>query len=605
MCMSDWELQRRNFRSIAKSMQIPIMEIDVDHRVLYANEKAMEALMIDKEVIRQGVKLEAFIASEQTELVNRWLKKIEHDHPSVVSVRVIRGDKSEINVKATAEPILVNRTVVGYALYGVDASRCMIFDDMISNEKLAFDSIISNSVAGLIIISNDNKIEYVNERVCEIVGRTRRELLGHDFREFLHPESLETVMKHHSNKGAGSSAPVSYEVKILTAEDTVKQILIHVTEIVRLNGETKTIAQLLDVTSIREGRLALKESEERYRILVETMADGLAIDDDKGCFTYVNRSLCQMLGYDQDELIGLEITKVFERLSERALIEKLRMRKRGESENYETYLKHKNGRLIPVIVSASPLFNANGEYSGSFAIFTDISKQKQTERLLQVSSDRALLYLDVMTHDIGNQHQIISGYAELLATLIDDERTQEILGRILESIDKCNKIISTVKTSDKLITAELDERDLTEPLVECVRDFIKEHEDVIVSLSMTEIQALVLADELLEKLFKILLQNSYDHNDTGREKMIWVSLERNDNGYLVSISDNGPGIPNPEKEILFDPKRRYGGISLHFARHIIEKYGGYIYVEDRIVNDSTQGAMFKIWFPLARHDTTQ
>ncbi len=582
-------------------MQIPIVEIDRDHRIRYANQRALETLAIDHEAIKQGVELEAFLSPRQTRLVNRWLKRVEREKPDIVSVRIVRGNNSEIEVRATAQPITANNQVVGYTLYAVDASQCIILDELVSEEKVALDSLVSNSVAGVAIVSKDNRIEYVNERVCEIVNRTRSELLGHDFREFLHPDSIETVTRMHDNGVGGKDALATYEFRVITSDGRVKRVLVHVMEIVRYNGTTKAIAQLLDVTATSRERRALHESEERYRVLVETMADGLAIDEN-GRFAYVNDALCRMLGYTEKDLIGEKITKIFEGITEEEFNEKLRMRKSGKSENYETRLKHKNGLLIPVIVSASPMFGVNGEYMGSFAIFTDISKQKETERLLRVASDRALFYLDVMAHDIGNQHQIISGYTELLATMVRGREAQNIIAKILNSIEKCNEIIATVRTSDKLITADMYERDLNRALRESLQEFAEAHEDATVTVTLAEPQAHILADDLLGSLFTIILQNAYEHNTTGRERHIWVSLDRRNNGFLVTIGDNGPGIPDHEKEILFDTKRRYGGIGLHFARHIIEKYGGTIQVRDRVRDEPQQGALFEIWFPILRED---
>ena len=69
-----------------------------------------------------------------------------------------------------------------------------------------------------------------------------------------------------------------------------------------------------------------------------------------------------------------------------------------------------------------------------------------------------------------------------------------------------------------------------------------------------------------------------------------------------SESDNRPGISDEKKEILFDPERRFGGVGIHQALRIAQKYDGHISIDDRVANDSSQGAKFRLWLP--RSDTS-
>jgi signal transduction histidine kinase len=99
------------------------------------------------------------------------------------------------------------------------------------------------------------------------------------------------------------------------------------------------------------------------------------------------------------------------------------------------------------------------------------------------------------------------------------------------------------------------------------------------------------------------MMNAADHN-TSDKPHIWVNLYERDSGIVVSIADNGPGIPDQTKKILFDMSRRYGGVGLHQSHQIINKYGGRIEVHDRILGDSSQGVEFRLWFPRGSQTTT-
>jgi two-component system sensor histidine kinase SenX3 len=108
-----------------------------------------------------------------------------------------------------------------------------------------------------------------------------------------------------------------------------------------------------------------------------------------------------------------------------------------------------------------------------------------------------------------------------------------------------------------------------------------------------------MADEYLGVLLTQLMENAVIHNpDHG--KTVWVGLADTDGSYELSVADNGHGIPDDKKSGLFDSRRRYGGIGLHLAHHIVNRYGGRITVMNRIEGDPSQGADFRVSLPRIR-----
>ena len=76
---------------------------------------------------------------------------------------------------------------------------------------------------------------------------------------------------------------------------------------------------------------------------------------------------------------------------------------------------------------------------------------------------------------------------------------------------------------------------------------------------------------------------------------VWQENAIAKSGYEISIADNGPGISDEKKRNLFDPEKRFGGVGIHQALRIAQKYGGHISVDDRVANNSGQGAKFLTW----------
>ena len=126
----------------------------------------------------------------------------------------------------------------------------------------------------------------------------------------------------------------------------------------------------------------LRESEERYRRLVETMNDGLLVQS-QDRFTYVNNRLCQMLGYTREEIIGRPLYDFLPEQGKEIMAEQLNRRSRGERKYYEIPWTGKAGAQVYTIVSPEPVFNDEGQYQGSFAVVTDISERKHLEEKLR------------------------------------------------------------------------------------------------------------------------------------------------------------------------------------------------------------------------------
>jgi PAS domain S-box-containing protein len=163
--------------------------------------------------------------------------------------------------------------------------------------------------------------------------------------------------------------------------------------------------------SIRQSENALRESEERYRLLIETMNEGLGMVDNKGIRTFVNRKFCEMTGYPKEELIGYPAAKLYVEEDNQKIFQEQRIkREKGEDDPYEIVITHKDGNKIQVLVSPKPVYDKDGQYVGSIAIFTDITDRKKAEEKLKESEQRLHRVIEgspIPTFVIGKDHRVI------------------------------------------------------------------------------------------------------------------------------------------------------------------------------------------------------
>ncbi len=167
----------------------------------------------------------------------------------------------------------------------------------------------------------------------------------------------------------------------------------------------------------------LRNSEQRYRNLVETMNEGLGVVDQEEKISYVNPRLCEMLGYDNLELIGQPIHRFLDKTNLVILRKRLTNRKQELQDSYEIEWTMKNGGLLPTIMSPKVIYDKDDALIGIFAVITDITERKKNEAMIEewknryeaaiMASGKLLYDWDLVTNDVTYAGDIkkILGYS--------------------------------------------------------------------------------------------------------------------------------------------------------------------------------------------------
>ena len=243
---------------------------------------------------------------------------------------------------------------------------------------------------------------------------------------------------------------------------------------------------------------------------------------------------------------------------------------------------------------------------------SDITERKQAEEALKEAKTQAELYLDLMGHDISNMHQIILGQLELVQEIMDmdgrlESADKEMIDTSVATLQRSARLIENIRNIQKLRMGEykFGRMDLGEVLDEAVNGYSRlPNRDI--SISYIPVHGYyILANPLLKDIFNNLLDNAVKHCDD--PVRIDVSLQPVDcDGnrlFEISVEDNGHGIPDDKKFIVFhrlkrgDTKARGTGLGLYIVRTLVESFGGFVRVEDRFPGDSAKGAKFVVCLP--------
>ena len=147
----------------------------------------------------------------------------------------------------------------------------------------------------------------------------------------------------------------------------------------------------MDITERRQAEKALRASEERYRMLVENQGEGAGIFAADGTVLYLNLAAEAIVGLPVEKMIGRNINEMIVPEEKEVASEQLALRSSGQAATYEIAIQRPDGKRRQVLVTATPRFDAEGNYLGSFSIFRDITERKRMEDRLRFQSSHDAL----------------------------------------------------------------------------------------------------------------------------------------------------------------------------------------------------------------------
>jgi PAS domain S-box-containing protein len=302
----------------------------------------------------------------------------------------------------------------------------------------------------------------------------------------------------------------------------------------------------------------LRRSEARYRLLIDTMREGLELTDAQGVITYVNQRLCEMLGYQPHEMVGRPMNAFFATHQADFFETNLKGLRECAFGHHEVTWLTKDGREIYTIFSPRLLFDQESNFTGCFAVVTDITERKAMEEALR-SSEKKLRFLSsrVLTAQEEERRRLARElHDELgqdLATLKLELRSlkKNLLdpaGPISEAGSKCEEMLRYIdgvienvrRLYQDLSPTSLEDFGFTEALRWLLEDFGKRH-GVDVSAELDEVSHL-LSQEAQLIVFRVVQEALNNVGKHAKADRVSLQVRRSQNEITVEVEDNGGGF---------------------------------------------------------------
>ena len=367
-----------------------------------------------------------------------------------------------------------------------------------------------------------------------------------------------------------------------------------------IDGEVYYDGIVQDITERREQSRELRLREQRFRRLFEGhSAPMLLVNPDTGAIERANDAATDFYGYDRETLTTMTVQEI-NTLDDEEIARRREAADEGETNRFIFPHELADGEVRQVEVDSSPIHT--GEQRVLFSIIHDVTERERTRQQLERQNEQLEVLNRVVRHDIRNDMTVILSNAQLAAEHAGDEG-QEYLDSIADHGEHTVELTRTVR---ELMETMLDDNPadseaitLSHVLTAELEDAETGHENAAFTVEGTIPDVAVAANEMLSSVFRNLLNNAVQHNDTDHPR-VTVSADVCQDSVVVRIADNGPGVPDAQKTDIFGKgKQGMGssgtGLGLYLVYTFVDQFGGDVWVSD---NDP-RGAVFHVELPLA------
>ncbi|WP_048046923.1 PAS domain S-box protein [Methanosarcina mazei] len=504
----------------------------------------------------------SYVHPDDRDRVDNALKKGLNGESVAGNYRIILGDGEERIVRTEAEvvfdeknnPVQVKGTVQDITEIKKVEEQLKILANIVES---------SNDAIGT--ISLDGNITGWNQEAENVYGYSVGEVLGKPVSIVTPPHLDKETIKLIEEIMHGKKVQ-HYETLRLRKDGTTIYVSITLSPVFDSYGKLIAISFISrDITERKKIEEKLRESEEKYRNIVETANEGISIVDAEERITFVNKKIEDMFGYSSEELIGGSMWDLLSDESKTIIKQMLEKGWKNVNESFEIKFIHKDGYPVWTYTNSKSLFDKDGKFFGTMNLHTDITKRKEAEEALR---NFEIARKKEIHHRIKNNLQVICSLLDLQAEKFRSRESAEDTEVLNAFIESQNRVMSIALIHEELHegrgTDTLNFSPYLEKLVENLfQTYILENVNTSLDIKLEEniffdMDTAIPLGIIVNELVSNSLKYAFSGRDYGE---IQIKLYREDSAehenkeqrvikesyggtnVILIVSDNGIGIP--------------------------------------------------------------
>jgi PAS domain S-box-containing protein len=457
---------------------------------------------------------------------------------------------------------------------------------------------------------SDGMILDVNDTFLRVTGYMREEVINKKMPGlgvWDKPEDRAQMVKVLQEKGEVRN--IEYLFRMKSGE--IRTWLFSA-ETATINNELCILSVTTDITERKKAEEALRESEEKYRELINTSLDAIISTDPQMKVIIWNQGAEKIFGYSEKEMLGYSMMKIIPEREYEKVKKKLASLNQPNPEKqsnavFEGTGRRKDGAEVPIEISLSSRELENT--SITTAIVRDITVRKEAEEKLRQLDQMKSEFLSNVSHELRTPLQSIGGFTKLIMNgQVPDAATQR---EFLEIIDRevlhLGNLINSLLDMSRLEAGRFQVNRRPGPVrdyfTDPVKSFYSLGRDKNITLSEnipSQLPEMEVDGDRLRQVVINLVGNAVKFSDPGGS--VSVRVEKQKNQLLFQVSDQGIGISEEAKKHLFERffraegemVRGGTGLGLYISKQIIEAHGGRIWADSKL----GQGSTFSFVLPL-------
>lgn len=609
----------KSFRSIieATPMGVHLYRLEEDGRLIFcgANPAADSILRMDHLPFIGKTIEETFPPLVNTDIPERY-RKICSDGLAWQSGQV---DYHNSHVNGSYEVHAFQTAPNMMASMFMDITERLKTQDALRKSEERFRSFFQSSAAGIGLTSLQGKFLQVNPTGCRLLGYSQEEFLTLSVLDITHPDDQEIARTQFKELVEGKREVLDYEKRYLHKDGSTLWGHSIASCVCDKDGTPLYVAgQVFDITDRKQAEIDLQSANQQLQNIIEFLPDAtMVIDSDKRVVAW-NRAMEKITGVDKGSILGrCNYAEILTGGNAPILIDRLEeeipastapydfIRREGETLFAERYVSTlRNGEGVYLWIKASPLRDSNGNIVGGIESMRDITGRKQAEEQLLDANRDLDAFVYTVSHDLRSPLTPIIGYTEYLQQSYRDQLDEQALN-CLESIHKAGQNMLAIM-SDLLDLATIRKVETPErpsPTLSIVEYVVGGLTGQLVQagakVKIEDLPSVRVPDTMLTLLFENLLSNAIRYACKKGDE-ITVGSEQRGNLIRFYVRDHGPGIPEEDRERIFDvfyrgstgTQHKGTGIGLATVQKIAKLFGG------RAWHDNTPGGGSTFWVEL-------
>ncbi|HEY2913311.1 MAG TPA: PAS domain S-box protein [Candidatus Angelobacter sp.] len=518
----------------------------------------------------------------------------------------VTKDGRRIEISCSASPVKnADGTLMGIATIIRDISERKRADEA----RALLAAVVEFSEEGIVAVSLDRKVLSWNRGAETIYGFSAEEILGKSvFSTIIPPERQEEYEKYFSRVLAGETL-VRFESERHRGDNTRVDVSLTYCPVKNRDGEVIAVSAIVrDITQAKATRQALRESEQRYRLLFERNLAGVFRCTLQGIFLEYNDAGAKILGYDSGaDLVGRPAKDIFFDPADKELSDQ-KMADHGTASNQEIRVRRRDGTTAWIMANTTMVNKASGtEIEGTFVDITLLKQAEEQMRLAKEAAEDASRakgeFLANMSHEIRTPMNSVIGMIDLALDTDLTPEQREYLTTVKSSAGALLEIINDILDFSKVEARKLElERvpfSVKEVVRATVKDFSVQARNKQLSLQCdfsTDLPEMAIGDPgRLRQILMNLVGNALKFTNKG-EILVRV-MRLHEDTLQFSVSDTGIGIPPEKQKSIFEAfvqadtsaGRHYGGTGLGLAivSQLVALMQGRIWLESKLGSGST------------------